>query len=261
LIGSEPKTNSAMTADGTAMCNQEQEPAMKSTSRAILRSSLIVFLVAAAFGPATAQSATVTAFFMGTVTGAEPNNSLPPPVKVNDAITISASVFTYNSSVPGKVSGNTEIYSMPGSTPLALGFQVICPGFANFGDSYKAGGPYSIEMSKSGSNTTMTLTAETSFESGGVFATTIISFTSSTYTGGLALPSSTAQIDAFVGVPGTLVWDPGGFSLIGTIEIPPGFAFGSESVPEPSSFALALIAIATGSAGGLIYRRKAKPGL
>ena len=235
---------------------------MKSTSRAILRSSLIVFLVAAAFGPATAQSATITAFFHGSVTGQETGTTLPPHVVIGDSITATASVFTYNSNVAGKGSGNAEIYSMAGSTPLALGFQVVVGSpNPNFGDSYKAGGPYSIEMSKSGSNTTMTLTAETSFESGGVFATTIISFTSSTYTGGLALPSSTAQINAFVGVPGTLVWDPGGFSLIGTIEIPPDFAFGSESVPEPSSLALALIAIATGSAGGLIYRRKAKSGL
>jgi hypothetical protein len=251
-----------MSADGTPMCNQKQEPAMKSTSRVIPRSSLIVFLVAAACGPATAQSATVTAFFAGSVTGQEAGTTLPPHVVIGDSITVTASVFTYNSSVAGKVSGNTETYSMAGSSPLALGFQVVVGSpNSNFGDSYKAGGPYSIEMSKSGANTTMTLTAETSFESGGVFATTIISFTSSTYTGGLALPGSTAQIDAFVGVPGTLVWDPGGFSLIGTIVIPPGFAFGSETVPEPSSFALALIAIATGSAGGLIYRRKAKSGL
>jgi hypothetical protein len=256
-----------MTADGTAMCNQEQEPAMKSASRAIMRSSLIVFLVAAAFGPAAAQGTTVTAFFEGSVTGQEAGTALPPHVVIGDSITLTASVFTYNSTVAGTVSGNTETYSMAGSTPLALGFQVVVGSpNSNFGDSYKSGGPYSIEMSKSGSSTTMTLTSETSYEYNNVFATTIISFTTSTYTGGLALPSTTAQLASFTNVAGTLLWDPGSpngpISLEGSITIPPGYIFGStnQSVPEPSSLVLSLIALVAGSGGVLVSRRKTKSG-
>ena len=236
---------------------------MKSTSRAILRSSLILLFIAGAFGPGAARGATVTAFFQGSVTGQEAGTSLPPNVKIGDSITLSASVLTYNSSVAGTVSGSTETYSMPGSTPLALGFQVVLgTPYSNFGDSYKSGGPYSIEMSKSGSNTTMTITAETSYEYNNVYATTIISFTTSTYTGGLALPSTATQLAAFTNVAGTLVWDPGSpsgpISLEGSVTIPTGYIFssGQSSVPEPSSLVLGLAATVAGSGGVLISRRK-----
>jgi hypothetical protein len=87
---------------------------------------------------------------------------------------------------------------------------------------------------------------------------------STTYTGGLALPTalnstpSSASISAFLNVPAQLTWDPGpvsgqqdGQGWLGDID-----QFNGLTIPEPSSFILMSVALATCGAGMAISRRR-----
>ena len=120
-------------------------------------------------------------------------------------------MFAYSTSAKGTVTGSNaakdllETYSFAGTTPLSLGFQVVVGGSnTNFSDSYYSGGPYSIAIKDLYSGATqvganMIITAETQYEQSTnpvVHATTILTFTSSSYTGA-ALPSTTTLLDTF----------------------------------------------------------------
>jgi len=87
--------------------------------------------------------------------------------------------------------------------------------------------------------------------------------TSTTYTGGTALPTatvagpSTTDISSFLTTKATLVWDPSaadGTAQDFTADIT---NFNGVDVPEPSSLVLAIVGMATCTGGFLISRRKA----
>jgi len=223
--------------------------------RVFLQSTFLLSLLA---GPIVsgAVAGTVTSYG-GTVNPELPNTPFPPNVLAGDAISgsfgFTSTQFTGNST--------TGIYTFTGSAPLGQSFalNVATPNFnpALWSDAYGAGGA-TFKITMTGSTTpgaTLDLHVSTLGGTGvtksGAFIDLLL--TSSTYVG-KALPTA-ANIGDFLTKTATLTWDPsGGPAFTGTINMFNGVQ--TQSVPEPSSLVLAIVAMATCTGGFLISRRK-----
>ncbi|MFI5457560.1 MAG: hypothetical protein ACHRXM_19125 [Isosphaerales bacterium] len=234
---------------------------MKIAARVFIQSTLLLSLVA---GPlvrdAVAGSSTITSYG-GTVNPLtqaqiQAGITFPGNVVAGDAITGS---FGFNST---QFSGSitSGIYTFTGSAPLGQSFSlnVATPNTSTGGwsDFYGANGAmYMITMTAKGSNTPATMDLHVSTVGGpgvvkpGAFID--LTLTSTTYTGGKALPTATT-ISQFLTNSAALNWDPPGGSqgFTGTID-----NFNGVQTPEPSSLVLAIVAMAT-TGGFLIARRK-----
>jgi hypothetical protein len=254
--------------------------------RAFLRSTLLVVLTAGTMAPG-AVAGSVSSYFGGTVEGALAGDSYPGNVAFGDAINGSVSSFVYNTAnvKSGSVLNPVYVFTDTASGQ-GLNIQVTTPTVTppnvatNFwSDSYNGGtststsATFQITMAKSTTGgvttTTMTIYASTNggpteaTEKSNAFMTLVLA--STTYTGGLALPTasgstpSTASISAFLNIPAQLTWDPnpigaqqgGGQGFGGYIN-----NFNGQSVPEPSSFILMGVALATGGCVLAISRRR-----
>ena len=228
---------------------------MKIRARAFLQSTLLLSLAAGPLVPdAVAGSQTVTSY-AGTVNPKLPNINFPDNVQAGDSISGS---FGFNGS---QFTGNstTGIYTFTGSAPLGQSFtlNVATPTFnpALWSDAYGAGGA-TFMITMTGSTTPgakldlhVSTLGGTGVTKSGAFIDLVL--TSSTYVG-KALPTS-ANIGDFLTHTATLTWDPS--------DTPQGFTatidqFNGQTVPEPSSLVLAIVALATCTAGFLISRRK-----
>jgi hypothetical protein len=201
-----------------------------------------------------AVAGSVNVFFGGSVVGALPGDTFPGNVRAGDAINTN-SAFGYNSSQTG-LNGK---YVFTGSAQ-SFTLNVKTPGFPTtlWSDGF-SGSPnnFTITMSKSGSTSKMDLhiaTAGGTAEAGSkINAAVDLVLTSTTYTGGITLPTATT-INSFLLTPASLTWDPpglGGEGFTGYIDI-----FNGQTVPEPSSLVLAIVGFATCTGGILISRRK-----
>jgi hypothetical protein len=209
----------------------------------------------------------VSVSFAGSVIGKPSGDSYPGNVNTGDAITNSSS-FSYLASDATEnalthvytFSGVNEGYSLTVST---TGTPSKWMDGYNYPDTPEA---FTIKMAVSGATTTMTMTIDTyggTAEAGSktdAFVTMVL--TSTSYTGGTALPEPTSSttptdltINAFFLSTASLTWDPGGGpspqGFVGIID-----KFNGQGVPEPSSLILMGVAMATGGIGLAISRRK-----
>ena len=227
---------------------------MRISAGAFLRSTVLLALTGGLLLP-DASAGNVTIGFGGFVNGAGTGKFLPTGLAVNDPITGS---FGYNP----LQAGSQGLYSFGASsvTP-ALAFAISFPlgnPTSSFGDSYaKTLSPntFTIQITDTGTKgATLLLTTNTTgagfSKPGGAFVT--LTFTSSTYTG-VALPQTMAAFDAAFGVQkAAFLWDPEGPGVGGVIDQ----IDGNSITPEPSSFILLGVAMATGGIGLAISRRK-----
>jgi len=230
---------------------------MRITARVLLQSAFLLSLVAGLLVPDAVAGSSVVTSYGGTVNPELPNKPFPDNVLAGDAISGS---FGYAASQFTETTPTSGIYTFTGSAPLGQSFalNVATPTFnpALWADSYGAGGAtYQITMKQpTTQETTMDLHVSTLGGTGvsksGAFIDLIL--TSTTYTGGKALPTATT-INDFLTKTTTLTWDPpGGPGFTGTIN-----QFnGVQTIPEPSSLVLSIIGVATCTAGFLISRRK-----
>jgi hypothetical protein len=233
---------------------------MKMGPRASFQSTLLLALAAGMFVPDAAAASIVT-FFGGKVTGTLPGHNYPANVQTNDLINGSNNFFSYD---PLKTpSGNNlnGIYNFTGSGQgLALIVNTVPSGpyGSTWSDSYAPNGSFQIKMVVSGSTTTMEVFIATTGGSGQgkTGAAVELDFTSTTYTGSgtagrFALPTA-SNIGAFFKTTGKVTWDPMSDGWEGIIT-----NINGQSVPEPSSLVLSLVAMA-GFAGMFIWQRGAK---
>lgn len=236
---------------------------MRINARALFRSALLLFLASGVFISA-AAAGSITVDFTGSVTGELPGASYPGNLAAGDAIVSSS--FTYAIPTISTGTGSSATYvltSLPGNS---MSLNVSTPGFnpSGWADFY-LGSPnvYQVTVSKSGSTTTLDLHVATlggTAEAGSkVNASIDVILTSTTYTGGVNLPTTTAQFLTFATTKATLNWDPLGPQGVegfysNNIQVN---SINGQSVPEPSSLVLGVGAIATGAAGFFVSRRKA----
>lgn len=234
---------------------------MRMNARALLRSTLLLFLASGVFVPA-AAAGSITVNFSGNVTGELPGDTYPGNLAAGDAIVSSS--FTYAIPTINTGTGSSATYtltSLPGNT---MSLNVSTPGFTPSGWSdFYLGSPnvYTVTVSKSGSTTTLDLHVATlggTAEAGSKTNASIdVILTSTTYTGGVNLPTTAAQFLTFATTKATLNWDPPGAGegfYSNNIQVN---TINGQSVPEPSSLVLGVGALATGAAGFFVSRRKA----
>jgi hypothetical protein len=233
---------------------------MRISARAIIQSTLLLCLTGGILTP-DAAAGSITTFYGGTVTGVLPGHSYPANVATGDTVNGSNSFFSYDPSKTPSDNNTNGIYNFTGSGQgLALIVNTVPMGpYGNtWSDSYVTNGSYEIKMVVSGTTTTMEVIVATSGGSGqGKNGAGVeLDFTSTTYTGSgtagrFALPTA-ANIGAFFSSTGKITWDPGNQGWMGEIT-----NINGQSVPEPSSVVLALIAMATSSGFLMISWRKA----
>lgn len=235
---------------------------MRIRRRAFLCPSFILAFSAAVVGAAPTRAGVVlTASFDGTVTGPSGTGvSLPPGVSAGNSFT---GGFTYNTGqVATASSGLYTFTTVTTGNSQAFSFNVLGTGF---GDAYSPSfGTYTIKITD---NVLVGSTKETEFDmhaitevqktvSGSTEQAFIdLVFYSTTYTG-TALPSTSAAFSMFNLSAGQLTWDPfGDIGFTGPASV--NTLLQSGSVPEPSSIVLGIIAMATGTVGFFMSRRKA----
>jgi hypothetical protein len=215
--------------------------------------SILLLAIAVGMLPSSAVAGQVTITFQGTVTGAGPGVQLPPNVLVGQTI---SGYFTYN---PLQV-GSSGTYNFAGSGQSEIFSIPILNNTSTFSDQNSSVVPnnvYTAKITDTGAKgATFDVFADMINTDGKTNGTTCdILFTSSTYTG-VALPQTQAAFTtAFASHIGKFNWDPDHDGIGGDINI----INGQSVVPEPSSMALALVALA-GFAGIFICRRVAKFG-
>jgi hypothetical protein len=231
---------------------------MRNSARVILQPTLFLFL-GLVFLVSGAQAAGVNITFGGTVTGTGSGTSFPPGVAVGQSI---SGAFTFNFPATGsngtydfKATGQTELFSIP-----------INNGTSTFGGQNQNTAPnnvYTIKITDTGAQgATFDIFTDLIDAAGKTGVTCDILFTSTTYTG-LALPSSSgAFTSAFGNLKGKFTWDPPGAQSSGdslgiTADIT---TINNQAVPEPSGLVLAVIGLATCTAGSLIVARRRKAG-
>jgi hypothetical protein len=226
---------------------------MTKRARVFLQSTLLATVMAGLFVP-DASAGQVTTTFGGTVTGPGTGVSLPStlgtpsyPVQVGDTI---SGYFTYT--VP--VSGSGP-YSFAGTGQTLLFSIPVNNGNSTFSGQNSNSGTldlYKITVTGTGKGATLDLSVDminTYGKTAG--ATCDLKFTSisATYAGGL--PASSTAFSSDFGTTGKFNWDPGGSGIGGIIN-----NINGQSVPEPSSFILMSVAMATLGMGLAISRRK-----
>src|ERR1017187_1708650 len=189
---------------------------MRISAQAFLNSTLLLFLTAGLLVP-DAAAGSVFVQFAGKVTGTLPGDTYPGNVATNDTISTNSS-FAYNPAAFSLKTSTTGTYVLNGTNPTAQSFtlDVNTPGFSTtvWSDGY-LGNPnaFTLTMSKSGSTTTLDLHVATyggTAEAGSkVNASIDLVFTTTTYTAGLALPTST-NLSKFLLTNAALTWDPPG---------------------------------------------------
>jgi hypothetical protein len=228
---------------------------MRPSAAALIRATMVCSLPAWISLP-NAAATTVNISFSGTVNPPSAGITLPANVETGDSLSGSLS---YNPSQ----TGSKGVYSFTGPIQTFL-YSIMTPGFnpALFSDQYK-GSPaaftITITDTTSGGATLdvhcLTVGGSESSKAGG--GTVDLLFTATTYSG-LALPQNQAAFDnAFATSKDprpTLTWDPDGIGFTATISLVDGFFF---SIPEPSTLAMGIIALALCSARFAIVRRKA----
>jgi hypothetical protein len=226
---------------------------MKKSAPALIRAILVwSFSVWLLVPDAAATSVNIS--FSGTVNPPAANITLPSNVAAGDSLTGS---FAFNPSQ----TGTKGVYSFTGPIQNFL-YSIATPGYnpALFSDQYK-GSPatftITITDTASGGATLdvhcLTIGGSESPKAGG--GTVDMLFTAKTYTG-VALPQTQAAFDnAFVtnsAANPTLTWDPDGIGFTATISIVDGIA-----IPEPSTLALGIFALAICAARYVFVRRAA----
>jgi hypothetical protein len=195
-----------------------------------------------------ASAGQVTNTFNGTVTGPGPGITLPPNVAVGESI---SGYFTYTT-MP---TSGTGVYNFAGTGQSFIFSIPILNNTSTFSDQNSNVSPnniYKITITDTGTKgATFDVFASMIDSSGKTGITCDILFTSSTYTG-LALPSSTAAFTAaFANTKASFNWDPGDLGIGADITIING-----QSVPEPPSLVLAVVAMSTCIAGSVIISRR-----
>jgi hypothetical protein len=237
---------------------------MRIRSRTFLQSTLMLSLMAGLSVP-NAAAGNITVNFSGNVTGELPGASYPGNVNADGKQDpILSSSFVYATS--GFTSPSAGVYTLTGLSGNSFSLNVsTLNGTSGWSDFY-LGNPnvFKITMTKSGTTTTLDLhvatlggTAEAG-PKGSAFMDLV--FTSTNYTGGLALPTSgTVFLQDFCTTKAMLTWDPIGPQGVQGFfsDNISGFIVNGQSIPEPSSLVLGLGALATCAAGVLFSRRKA----
>ncbi len=221
---------------------------MTTRERVFLRSTLLATLMVGLFVPdASAGSVTIT--FGGVVTGPGtgatlPSNSSGNPVLVGDTI---SGYFTYNSAAAGN---GTYVMAGTGQTLL---FSIPVANNTTFSDSNNNTSPnnvYQIVTTGTGKGAALNMSADMVTAGGKPAGATTIDLiftsTNAAYTGGL--PATGAAFLSDFSQNAKFFWDPGGSGIGGNINM--------LGVPEPSSFILMSVAIATLGTGVAISRRK-----
>jgi hypothetical protein len=231
---------------------------MRISARMALQSTVLVALAVTIRVPDAAAGA-ITVSFSGTVKSELPNDSYPGTVTTNDPITSSSS-FSFNTAFatggPITTNGKYTFTSTASGQGLGLFVNTSPSTPVLWSDAYS--GPsssavYYIQMSTSTSGPPTTMldlhisTLGGSAEAGPKTSAAVdIFFTSTTYSGGKNLPTTSA----------TLQWDPPGDPGQGFTSTINNFIINGQAVPEPSSFVLMGVAAATGGIGLVISRRK-----
>lgn len=231
---------------------------MRIRARAVVRPILLLLLGALLLVPdAQAGSVQVSITFGGTVTGTGNGASFPPNVQVGQSI---SGVFTY--SVPFSGTGGTYNFAGTGQSEL---FSIpILNNTSTFGGQNNSVAPnnvYTVKITDTGTKgATFDIFADLINTAGKTGVTCDILFTSTTYTGTALPTSSTAFAAAFANVKGKFLWDPPG-AQGGTLGIEADITtIAGQSVPEPSGLVLAVIGMATCTAGSVIASRRRKAG-
>jgi hypothetical protein len=225
----------------------------------ILFQSIVLTAVAAGLLVPEAVGGGITVQFSGTVGGT--TGTFPANVMTNDAIVNSS--FAYNTAQTPNDNETNGIYKFTGTgQTFALFVDTPVPKGAftatTWGDDRLSGGTFAIDMSKVVTGSTTTTTMQVVLQTAGgsadskTGASVTLTFTSTIYTAGLALPTATTMVD-FLATAGKLEWDPGGSSFFSNDL--GDYVLNGQSVPEPSSLVLAGIALAAISGGYLIRRR------
>jgi PEP-CTERM motif len=242
---------------------------MRIDARAFLMRYVLAPLLAVVVLVPGAFAGGVSVSFSGTVTGELSGKTYPGNVNTGDAITNSSS-FSYLAS-DATYDALTHVYTFSGVnegfslTVSTSGTPSKWTDGYNYPDTPDA---FTIKMAVSGATTTMTMTIDTyggTAEAGSktdAYVTLVL--TSTTYTGGTALPEAASSgvatdltINAFFLTTASLTWDPGGpgggggQGFGGTIN-----EFNGQSVPEPSSFVLMGVATAAGGVGLAVSRQR-----
>jgi hypothetical protein len=240
---------------------------MRIRRRALLRLTVALFFVGGTLGRVAAHASSTTILtgkFTGTIATVEPGSNIPTSVVPGLNITGN---FGYDYTQTGNSTTGFYNFTSPGVINQSLSFTVAT---TTFGDSY-AGGSFSIQLANTTSGgittTTMDIHAVTNVIKNGSNAFIDLILVSTTYTGGLTLPRTVSALSQFVILKGSFDWDPtytNGSGLteeegITSIDIVTGGIEGPTTVvPEPSSLALAVLALGTGAGAWLISRRKAE---
>jgi hypothetical protein len=222
---------------------------MRISARVVFQLALLPAVAAGLLVPG-ASAGQVSITFGGSVTGPGKAASLPTNVAVGEAI---SGYFTYTY----PASGSSGSYSFAGTGQTLLFSIPILNNTATFSDQNSNVSPneYTITIKDTGSKgATFDLFVDEINTYGKPSGATLdLLFTSSTYTG-LALPSSSAAFTAaFAFTNGKFQWDPGGEGIGGNLNVING-----QTVPEPSSLILVVMAMVTcAAASASIARRKA----
>jgi len=232
---------------------------MTMSTKAIFYSIFVLSLSGGILTPDAAAGSIVT-FFGGKVTGVLPGHIYPANVATGDVIPGGNTFFSYDPTKTPSGNNSNGIYNFTGiGQGLALIVNTVPSGpyGATWSDSYATNGSFQIKMVVSGSTTTMEVLIATTGGTGQgkTGAAVELDFTSTTYTGGgsagrRALPTA-SNIGAFFTTAGKVTWDPTNQGWMGDIT-----NINGQSVPEPSSLVLGVVALATCGGFLVISRRR-----
>jgi hypothetical protein len=244
---------------------------MRTRARVLLPSTLLLYLLAGPFVPVLfAVTGGIAADVSYTFSGTIGSGSITPSGGVTTNVSGDAIVGAISYYSGQSETGTSGLYdftsSANGHTFL---FKITSGSTTIYADNYATSTDFQIKMGGTTGASTLVLMVNTVHKQGGSGSTPnfILDLKSTSYAGGLTLPTSTTlkQFAPSTTAPATFSWDPDNGNFGGG----PGYGDGSGgitsldqsglSVPEPSSLLIVILVLATGSVGCLIRRKPWAP--